>query len=77
LSKSIIFVSCRFAPNRLRAKIVVERKQKARRFLPAGLNRMIALYLVLTGLRRHVRRVMMVMAMSDGNHFETYASEPQ
>jgi hypothetical protein len=62
-----------FAPD----QFLIERKQKARRFLPAGLNRMIALYLVLTGLRQHAPRVMMVMAMSDGNHFETYASEPQ
>src|SRR5579864_1229377 len=33
-----------------------------------AIHLMSALYLLLTGPRRHVRRVMMVMAMSDGKH---------
>jgi hypothetical protein len=37
---------------------------------------MIALYLAYTGSRQHVCRVMMVVAMSEGKHFERHASEP-
>jgi hypothetical protein len=48
-----------------------QNKKPADLFEPAGLLIFIsALYLAFTGLRRHVRRVMVVvmMAMCEGNH---------
>jgi hypothetical protein len=51
--------------------------KKARRFIcRRGVYLMIALYLAYTGSRQHVCRVMMVVAMSEGKHFERHASEP-
>jgi hypothetical protein len=67
---SILSKSICICPHKLLLQHAV--KQKARRFFePAGLLIFIsALYLASTGLRRHVRRVMvvMMMAMCEGNH---------